>query len=223
MDFNTQMLMMAAGCGGTDPGGGTALVGINTNTNLAAGNFVTVTKPAGVQVGDLMMVLLNGNMNTGGSWSNSSFTFGFAGSNSYPGLGVAYKVATQADVDNTTGYTFTTSGTNTSRNWRATMVVYRNATWQKIGNEQNIKSSDLGTTGPSLVFYFAAWTSTATPTTPPVDMTLLYGNAPDSNGTAMAVFTETRAATAAAGASKEATFSGSPSSGKTIMFALTTS
>ena len=222
MDLITQMLMMAAGCGGTDPGGGTALVGFNTNTNLAAGNFVTITKPAGVQVGDLMLVLLNGNFTHGGAWINSSFTFGYAGSNSVPSVGVAYRVATQADVDNTLVYTFTTNTTSTSRNWRATMVVYRNVTWQKISSEQSIRAGDLITTGPSLVFYFAAWTNNATPTAPPVNMTLLF-NVTATTGTSMAVFTETRAATAAAGANKEPTFDVTPNNGKSLLFALTTS
>jgi len=206
--------------GGTNPGA-TALVGINTVTLLASGYAITAMKPAGVQVGDLMVVLLNGSNSS--IWSNPSFTMAFAGSNNAPGLGVVYKVATQADVDSTTGYVFTSSNTNASRNWRATMVVYRNATWQKIGNEQNIRASDIATTGPSLMFYFAAWTGTgATITADPVGMTQLYAVAPDANGAAMAVYTETRAATAAGSGNREVMLQGSIGGGKSIMFALTT-
>jgi hypothetical protein len=88
---------------------------------------LTLDVPSGVQVGDLLIAVVSAGGGSVGDWIQTSFTWAVEQNNAVPNLAVAYRIATTSEP---ASYNFTTTN---SRNLGGTMLLYRNAIWDKIG------------------------------------------------------------------------------------------
>lgn len=122
------MLSRLASLGGVKPRPTFVAVG---TTNTSGSGTVTINKPTGLQVGDLMVVFLSAINNNGVTWTQlTGWTEVLDSASSGPSQDIQWKIATSADVASST-FTFTSSSGGSG--YTGSIAAYRSASFDVVG------------------------------------------------------------------------------------------
>ncbi len=119
---------------------------VSTGTRSSAGGgAVTLNKPSGLQVGDLMIAMLIHNNSSGVTWTQlTGWTEVLDSATAIPSLAIQWKIATSADVS---ASTFTFNSSTSGQVHTGFLAAYRGAAFDVVGSATRAASSSVTASG----------------------------------------------------------------------------